>query len=386
MKDEDDWRSSFRGIVDEAQEVFESYASLDNPNIKPEDFFGLDFAQIEEFEQSDGEGDEEEMRRPEFPRDESTRTLTTEASTIHEDIVWTPNLVKPVNAISSSQGNNSAANESTKPRRPLSAYNLFFQLERQRLIAGVPPDAPFTAEDVERVAIERREQDANGKPKRKHRKSHGKISFAELARKIANKWKTLNPDLKDLLRERAAIEKARYLRELEAWTKTTNEAQTQEFNHKLMAAQQPVDLPSEPPMAPFAPQAGPFNFRDRFARSDSAWSVASSPANLMPRNSPTPHHPVMRSNSFRGIDTMARHKYSFFDDKRAVEAEALAMAERTGLQPAKIMELFQQLELQEHEQQQQPPYYDIQFTPSTPVSPMNTRSIMDPMMLPRMFH
>jgi hypothetical protein len=96
---------------------------------------------------------------------------------------------------------------------------LFFQLERERIIAGID-HLPFTADDVERVAIARRLSDMQpDKPKRKHRKSHGKITFAELARAIANRWRGLDAHSKGLLIERAALEKSRFLRELEEWTK-----------------------------------------------------------------------------------------------------------------------------------------------------------------------
>lgn len=110
------------------------------------------------------------------------------------------------------------------------------------------PEAPFTAEDVKRIAIQRRELEQNpGRPKRKHRKSHGKISFAELARRIADKWKNLKPEAKDILQERAAIEKTRYLRELEEWTKFNNTTSDGIYSPKHASTGQTGQCP-KPPM------------------------------------------------------------------------------------------------------------------------------------------
>jgi HMG (high mobility group) box len=118
-------------------------------------------------------------------------------------------------------------------------------------IAGVDPEQPFTAEDVKRIAIQRRELEQNpGRPKRKHRKSHGKISFAELARRIADKWKNLMPEAKDLLQERAAIEKTRYLRELEEWTKFNNTSSDGIYSPKATSSGQPGQCPKTPMPTP----------------------------------------------------------------------------------------------------------------------------------------
>lgn len=105
---------------------------------------------------------------------------------------------------------------SDAPRRPLTAYNLFFQLERENIING-QEDLNYNYENVARIAFVHYEQSKTEAPKRKHRKSHGKISFAELARTIANKWRALDRDIKSLFEERAAMEKARHQREIQEW-------------------------------------------------------------------------------------------------------------------------------------------------------------------------
>jgi HMG-box domain len=87
-----------------------------------------------------------------------------------------------------------------KPNRPLSAYNLFFKQERARMLG----------EDAEKHDNEKGQ-------KRVHRKTHGKIGFAEMARIIGAKWKTLGDEEKHEFEEVAVREKKRYAEELAVW-------------------------------------------------------------------------------------------------------------------------------------------------------------------------
>lgn len=92
-----------------------------------------------------------------------------------------------------------------KPNRPLSAYNLYFRKERAIMLGD---------------AAEKTDQE-QGK-KRVHRKTHGKIGFAEMARIIGAKWKALPPEDKEEFVKVAVVEKERYAKSLAKWREEQN--------------------------------------------------------------------------------------------------------------------------------------------------------------------
>lgn len=76
-----------------------------------------------------------------------------------------------------------------KPKRPLSAYNIFFRHERENLLYG--------------------NASGGGKTVR--------IGFSELAKNIAAKWKRLDPDDRRIYEVQADVEQHRYKAEVEEW-------------------------------------------------------------------------------------------------------------------------------------------------------------------------
>lgn len=121
-----------------------------------------------------------------------------------------------------------------KPMRPLTAYHVFFQIEREFIIQSTPgADADVVSlhdnKDIQ-ADVPRRYRATKLSPdwfagpgkrqKRKHRKSHGKISFLELSRVVSSRWATLDstdPETKRYVTKIATRELDDYKKEMLIW-------------------------------------------------------------------------------------------------------------------------------------------------------------------------
>ncbi len=120
-----------------------------------------------------------------------------------------------------------------KPMRPLTAYHIFFQIEREFVIqttAGEDADKSIHDRKVYLNGVPRRYRNIKLLPdwyagpgkrqKRKHRKQHGKIGFLELSQVISSRWARLeeiDPETKAFVLRIARQELDEYYREMEEY-------------------------------------------------------------------------------------------------------------------------------------------------------------------------
>lgn len=115
-----------------------------------------------------------------------------------------------------------------RPKRPLSAYNLFFKAERARILEGIPEDKDKKDEDAKEGEEGKKEEPEatkeegeeeggkEGKPKKKKR-PHGKIGFESLAKVIGQRWQDLAPDQVEHYKKLAEVDMKRYKQEMEVY-------------------------------------------------------------------------------------------------------------------------------------------------------------------------
>jgi hypothetical protein len=99
-----------------------------------------------------------------------------------------------------------------KLERPRSAYNIFFTHIRSRIAEGLPAEG-----STEEIIASIEGIVANSTRTRTCRKTHGQISFGDLARTIADKWKNIDKQHRALFDHYAALDMKRYRQGISIW-------------------------------------------------------------------------------------------------------------------------------------------------------------------------
>ena len=123
--------------------------------------------------------------------------------------------------------------------RPLTAYHIFFQIEREFIIqttAGEDADKSIHDNKVYLNDVPQRYRNIKLLPdwyagpgkrrKRKHRKQHGKIGFLELSRVIAARWAQLeqiDPETRDFVKRIATQELNNYYHKVKHYKDLTKD-------------------------------------------------------------------------------------------------------------------------------------------------------------------
>jgi hypothetical protein len=110
-----------------------------------------------------------------------------------------------------------------RPKRPLSAYNLFFKEERAKLLAEIPDNNDGKEETSEN---ERKDEDDSSdkggeakKPvgRKRKRQPHGKVSFETMAKLIGARWKEIDEERLVGFKEKASEDMKRYKKEMDVY-------------------------------------------------------------------------------------------------------------------------------------------------------------------------
>ena len=99
------------------------------------------------------------------------------------------------------------------PRRPMSSYNVFFKLERQKILKSFGFQEDHHVKEAEDTRSTRQQRG------RRLRRIHGVITFEELARRIGRRWKGASKEERDECDRLSLLDMERYRREVELFEK-----------------------------------------------------------------------------------------------------------------------------------------------------------------------
>lgn len=139
-----------------------------------------------------------------------------------------------------------------RPKRPLSAYNLFFQDTRIEILNSKKSEEELEAEK----AGGEDETGVATTGKRKRRVPHGKISFSQLGKEISAKWKAIKPEALEGYKARAAKDMDRYKKEIEEFNIREERRRAEE---RMISSHTYGGYPAPPPVPPYptAPHMDP---------------------------------------------------------------------------------------------------------------------------------
>lgn len=133
---------------------------------------------------------------------------------------------------------------------------LISQAERLRIVASGTsalddPNFRYNQADVDALHVERDER-----KKRSHKREHGKVSFADMARLIGARWKKLSKNQRALFEERASREKEYHSKKIQAYKSLKAREKKADENQSSVFPNQQVSSSNMERLESFSRSAG----------------------------------------------------------------------------------------------------------------------------------